>query len=125
MTNEVNENLGSMAHAVEQDHEVQLARSELYKLAKYSIKLHNMLKEADPDQGLEGWVQADISKAAEGISKVFHSLEYEMKVGASEDPDPNNLGSIKDGGEENPLPFESKKHPYKNDLAKKLNEKVK
>ena len=38
-----------------------------------------MMKDADPEQGLEGWVQADISNA-EAISKVYHSLEYEMKV---------------------------------------------
>ena len=120
MRKETNENLGDMAHAVEQDHEVQLARSELYKMAKYAIKLHNMLKEADPNQGLEGWVQADISKSAESISKVFHSLEYEMKVGAAEDPDPDNMGSMKD--EKNPLPFESK-NPYKKSLSKRLSEK--
>ncbi len=38
------EDLALMAQKVEQDHEVQMARSDLYKAAKYSIKLHDMLK---------------------------------------------------------------------------------
>ena len=43
--NKVNEGgLADLAQRAEQDHEVQMARSDLYKLAKYSIKLHEMLK---------------------------------------------------------------------------------
>ena len=36
--------LGDLAHAAERDHEVQMARADLYKIAKYAIKLHDMLK---------------------------------------------------------------------------------
>lgn len=73
------ENLGDLASAVEQDHEVQMARADLYKLAKYSIKLHNMLKGVSEAEGLEGWVQAKITKASDYISSVYHNMEYEMK----------------------------------------------
>ena len=118
MKKEVFENLGELASAVELDHEVQLARSELYKLAKYAIKLHNMLKNASEEQGLEGWVSAEITKAAEGISKVYHSLEYEMKVGKDSDED---LGGM--GPKEPEMPFESV-NPYKKKLAEKLANKV-
>ena len=41
---ELKEGLADLAHRVEQDHEVQMAKSDLYKAAKYSIKLHELLK---------------------------------------------------------------------------------
>ena len=71
--------LADMAQRVEQDHEVQMARSDLYKLAKYSIKLHNMLAMVPETKGIEGWQQAKITKAADYISSVYHNLDYEMK----------------------------------------------
>ena len=75
MRRQVFENLGDMAHSVELDHEVQLARSELYKLAKYAIKLHNMMKDADPEQGLEGWVQSKITLAEDYLKSVYSYLD--------------------------------------------------
>jgi len=118
----INENLGDLAHAVELDHEVQMARSDLYKLAKYAIKLHNILKTADERQGLEGWVQAKITKASADISDVFHSIEYEMKFGNNTTDD---LGKMKQGSDAPAdVPFESKSHPYKNKLAEELANKI-
>ena len=73
-----NEDLGQMAHKVEQDHEVQMARSDLYKAAKYSIKLHDRLKNISEEEGLEGWVAAKITKASDYLSSVFHYMDYEM-----------------------------------------------
>ena len=73
-----NEDLAQMAQKVEQDHEVQMARSDLYKAAKYSIKLHDILKNVSEEQGLEGWVAAKITKAADYLSSVKHYMEYEM-----------------------------------------------
>ena len=75
---EFKEGLGDLAHAAELDHEVQMARSDLYKIAKYAIKLHDMLKGVSEEEGLEGWVQAKITKAAEGLSSVYHNLDYKM-----------------------------------------------
>jgi len=37
-----NEGLAELAGAAERDHEVQMARAELYKIAKYAIKLHEI-----------------------------------------------------------------------------------
>ena len=74
----VSENLAHMAHKVEQDHEVQMARSDLYKAAKYSISLHEMLKNVSEEQGIEGWVAAKITKAADYLSSVKHYMEYDM-----------------------------------------------
>ena len=80
MTKKVNEgHLGDMAHAVERDHEVQMARAELYKIAKYAIKLHDMLKGVSEAEGIEGWQQSKITKAADYIGSVYHAMDYEMK----------------------------------------------
>ena len=70
--------LSDMAAKSEQDHEIQMARGQLYKTAKYSIELHNMLKGISEEQGLEAWVQAKITKAADYLGAVKHYLEYEM-----------------------------------------------
>ena len=73
-----NEGLGSMADIVERDHEVQMARADLYKLAKYAIKLHEMLKHVSEAEGIEGWQQAKITKSADYISSVYHSIDYDQ-----------------------------------------------
>lgn len=79
--NEFKEGLGDLAARAEMDHEVQMARADLYKIAKYAIKLHDMLKGVSEAQGLEGWQQAKITKAADYISSVYHNLDYDMKFG--------------------------------------------
>jgi len=73
----LHEGLADLAGAVEQDHEVQLARAELYKIAKYAIKLHNKLKHVSEEEGLDGWMQSYITRASEAISDVYHRLDYE------------------------------------------------
>ena len=76
---ELNEDLADLASKAEQDHEVQMARAQLYKIAKYSIKLHDMLKGVSEQEGLEGWVQSKITKAADYMGAVYHNMDYEMK----------------------------------------------
>jgi len=78
---EISEGLGDMAHMAEKDHEVQMARADLYKIAKYSIKLHEMLKNVSEAEGLEGWVQSKITKAADYLGSVYHHLDYEQATG--------------------------------------------
>jgi hypothetical protein len=63
----------------EVDHEVQMAKSDLYRAGKSAMALHNMLKNISEQQGLEGWVQAKITKAADYLESVYHYLDYEMK----------------------------------------------
>ena len=77
--NELKEGLGDLAARAEMDHEVQMARADLYKIAKYAIKLHDMLKGVSEEQGLEGWQQAKITQAADYIGSVYHNLDYDMK----------------------------------------------
>lgn len=53
-----------------------MAKSQLYKLAKYAIALHKMIDDGD---SLEPWVQAKITRASEDISAVKHYMEYSTK----------------------------------------------
>jgi len=75
---EISEGLGELADVAERDHEVQMARAELYKLAKYAIKLHDMLKGVSESEGLEGWVQSKITKSADMIGSVYHHMDYDQ-----------------------------------------------
>ena len=77
---ETNEGLADLADRAERDHEVQMARSDLYKIAKYAIKLHEMMKGISEAEGIEGWQQAKITKAADYLGSVYHSLDYEMNM---------------------------------------------
>lgn len=75
--NELKEGLAELAGAAERDHEVQMARADLYKLAKYAIKLHDMLKSVSEAEGIEGWQQSKITKASDYISSVYHAMDYD------------------------------------------------
>ena len=80
----IQEGLGELADRAERDHEVQMARSDLYKIAKYAVKLHDMLKTVSEAEGIEGWQQSKITKAADYISSVYHALDYDMKFEGGE-----------------------------------------
>ncbi len=80
MTNKkINEGaFGDLANVAERDHEVQMARADLYKIAKYAMKLHDMLKSVSEVEGIQGWQQAKITIAADDISSVYHAMDYDM-----------------------------------------------
>ena len=81
----IREGLADLAGRAEADHEVQMARADLYKIAKYAIKLHDMLKDVSEERGMEGWQQAKITKAADYIGSVYHNLDYDLKFGDQND----------------------------------------
>ena len=58
------------------DHEVDMAKSELYQLAEYAPKLLDLSKNYDE---LEGWVQAKLTKASDYVSDIYHYLKYEQE----------------------------------------------
>ena len=89
-----NEGLAELAGAAERDHEVQMARAELYKIAKYAIKLHEILKGVSEAEGIEGWMQSKITKSADYMSSVYHSMDYENKF--SGDPEQDLKASYED-----------------------------
>ena len=92
-----NEGLGMIADEAERDHEVQMARAELYKIGKYSILLNRMLANVTEEEGLEGWQQAKITKAADYISSVYHALETDPKVMSPAPTPPQPMPSIMPG----------------------------
>lgn len=55
------------------DEDGWMAKSQLYKLSKYSIELHGMIQDTE---NLEPWVQAKITRACDSISAVKHYMEY-------------------------------------------------
>jgi hypothetical protein len=122
MSDAIKEGLADLAHRAEVDHEVQMARADLYKIAKYAIKLHDMLKGVSEEEGLEGWQQAKITKAADYISSVYHNLDYDMKF--------NDNGEMAEGKYKNDAQrkavhaAKAKKDKYKESISEKLNKKL-
>jgi len=103
---DLKEDLATLAYKAEADHEVQMARADLYKIAKYSIKLHEMIKGVTEEQGIEGWVQSKITKAADYMGSVYHHLDYEMKfdeMSEAKKAKPDFLDMDKDGNKKEPM----------------------
>jgi hypothetical protein len=75
----VKESLSDMAGTADADHEVQMARAQLYSIAEYAIKLHDLMKTLPDTYDLESWQQAKITKAADYMDAVYHNLEYKLK----------------------------------------------
>ncbi len=71
-------------------HEVDMAESDLYKLAHYAPDVYGMV---DNYSDLPGWVQKKITLAADYIGSVKHYLEHEHFKAK------NHLGDFKDGND--------------------------
>lgn len=78
------ENFVEDAHSVHQDHEVQMAREELYHSAEYALRLHKLLRNVDEQQGLEGWVSSKITLASDYLKTVLEYMEYELMTAANQ-----------------------------------------
>ena len=59
------------------DDEGRMAKSQLYKMAKYAAELYKMLED---DTQLDAWVQAKLTKAADYLGSVKHYLEGEEAI---------------------------------------------
>lgn len=116
---QVKEGLSELADVADRDHEVQMARAELYKLAEYSVKLYDLLKGISEAEGLEGWQQAKITKASDYISSVYHSLNYEKKAeGGDATIDAMNTMAMAQAARESADPYKSKLHLKLQEKAK-------
>ena len=79
---------GAKIEPMEEDHaenpndESDMAKSQLYAIAKYAIELLQMIKDGDP---LDAWVQAKITKAADYVDAVQHYLEGEKYLDANQE----------------------------------------
>lgn len=65
-----------VSEADEIDHEVSMARGDVYSAARDAIRIYELLTHISEQQGLEGWVQAKLTKAAEYLGTVADHLEY-------------------------------------------------
>jgi len=57
------------------DHEVEMARSDLFSAAKNAKQVYEMIKSVSEDEGLEGWVQEKIIKANDYLNTIREYLE--------------------------------------------------
>jgi hypothetical protein len=72
-----------LAEGHETDHEVRMARGQVYAAAKNAIELHKLLENLDEAQGLDGWVASYITLASEYLETVKDYLEYDQLSGST------------------------------------------
>ena len=60
------------------DHEVNMARSDLFKTMGYARDIYKMLERVSEQEGIEGWVASKMTKAADYLSSVKHYIEHEI-----------------------------------------------
>jgi len=66
------------------DHEVEMARSDLFSAAKNAKKVYEMIQDVSEEEGLDGWVQEKIIKANDYLNTIREYLEGKQVQGASE-----------------------------------------
>ena len=62
------------------DHEVEMARSDLYAAAKNAMRIFQLLKDRTEDEGLMGWQQSYITLASDYLNSVADSIEYDNQM---------------------------------------------
>jgi len=72
---EIDDRVDHKNHGI--DDEGRMAKSQLYKIAKYASELYKMM---DDDTQLDAWVQAKLTKACDYIGTVKHYLEGEEAI---------------------------------------------
>ena len=79
---------------MEEDHhenpndDSNMAKSQLYAIAKYAIELLQLIKDGDQ---LDAWVQAKITKAADYVDAVQHYLEGEKYLDSNQEESEEEL----------------------------------
>jgi hypothetical protein len=66
------------------DHEVEMARSDLFSAAKNAQQVYSMIKDLSEEEGLDGWVQEKIIKANDYLNTIREYLEGKQVQGVSE-----------------------------------------
>jgi hypothetical protein len=72
------------ADVMHKDHEVQMARSQMYSAAQSAIEIHRLLKDISELEGLDGWVASKLTLASEYLETVRDYLKYEAVSAESE-----------------------------------------
>jgi hypothetical protein len=65
------------ADNMHRDHEVQMARSQMYSAAQAAIEIHRLLRDISEMEGIEGWVASKLTLASEYLESVRDYLKYE------------------------------------------------
>ena len=73
------------------DHEVSMAKSDLYNLAKNSIRLYELMLDISEAEGLEGWQQSKITQANDYITSVYQSLSHDAATASTQAELPESL----------------------------------
>ena len=72
---------GFITHAEDRrDHEVEMARTDLYSIAKNAQALYKLIKDRTEDEGLMGWQQSYITLASDYLNSVRESVEHDVKM---------------------------------------------
>ena len=79
-----NEMIAQEAHDMHKDHEVQMARSQMYSAAEAAIEIHRLLRDISELEGLEGWVQSKLTLASQYLESVRDYMKYEAVSQESE-----------------------------------------
>jgi len=72
------------ADDMHRDHEVQMARSQMYSAAQAAIEIHRLLRDISEMEGLEGWVQSKLTLASQYLESVRDYMKYEAVSQESE-----------------------------------------
>lgn len=67
-----------VGEASELDHEVEMARQQVYSSAQNAIRIYELLARINEQQGLEGWVQSYLTKASDYLGAVADNLEHHL-----------------------------------------------
>jgi hypothetical protein len=62
------------------DHEVEMARSDLFHAAQNAKKVYELIQHLSEDDGLEGWVQEKIIKANDYLNTIREYLEHKTHM---------------------------------------------
>jgi hypothetical protein len=83
--------------SVSEDHEIQMASSELQSIAKNAESLLDMVRRYSEQDGLQAWQQSKITKAADYLNSVLQSVSGEQTDRTSEDHSDMGQGFGKNG----------------------------
>ena len=61
-----------------EDHEIQMASSELQSIAKNAVHLLDLVRKYSEQEGLDAWQQSKITKAADYLNSVLQSISGEQ-----------------------------------------------
>jgi hypothetical protein len=62
----------------EYEQEGYMAKSQLFKVGEYAMKLHDMIQ---GDDDLPEWMQYKIAVMSQMIGDVYHALDYDLQTG--------------------------------------------